>query len=114
MSKKANKGVGYRHLAVDTAYFGSGLNATEIIIMSKVDEFLRNTGECYATNEQFAEWCGASKDTVKRTMNKLEDKGYIKRRTEVCSDNGKASKKRTILHGDTWYQSILPRRIIDE
>lgn len=96
MTKQDN----HAFLKVNKAYFGNDFKPLEILIMSQIDEYLRNGQECYVTNEQFATYFGVGTSTVKRTLDGLEEKGYIKRNTELCNDRGQASRKRTITHGD--------------
>lgn len=79
-------------LAVNKDFFKLGLNPTEILILSQVDEFNRNTGDCYVSDETFAEMFGVSKSTISREMKVLESKGYIIRETK----NVKGGKERHI------------------
>lgn len=109
--KKENK-LNHTFLAVDTAYFNSGLKPIEMLILSKVDEFVDKGMECYITNEQFATYFNVNKETIKRSLNNLEEQGYIKRNTELCSDRGQASRKRTIERGEAWYKNILPHQML--
>lgn len=75
-------------LKVNKDLFKLGLNPTEVIILAQVMEFNTNTGDCYMSNEQFAEMLSISVSTVKRAMDKIENMGFIKRDTKA-SQKGK-------------------------
>ena len=95
-NKKDDNNVKTAYMQVNKGLFGNGFKPIEILILSQIDEYVRNTGECYVTDEQFALYFGVTSRTVSNTLNSLEEKGYIKRNTELCSNNGQASRKRTI------------------
>ena len=109
-TEKENREEKYAFLAVDKAYFGNGLKPIEILILSQIDEYINNGMECYVTDEQFALYFGVTTRTISNTMNALEEKGYIKRNTELCRDRGQSSRKRTITHGDKWHSKVFPHR----
>ena len=46
-------------------------------------EYTRNTGDCFISNETLAKNFGVSVSTIKRTLDKLEDKEYIMRDTKT-------------------------------
>ena len=80
-------------LKVNKDLFKSGLNPIEILVLSQVIEFQNNKAQCYMTDAQFAENFGVSAKTISRTLDKLEELGYITRKTVTL-----ASKRvRTIL-----------------
>lgn len=80
-------------LKVDKDLFNSGLSPIEILVLSQVTEFHNNKVQCYMTDAQFAENFGVSAKTISRTLDKLEESGYITRKTVT-----QASKRiRTIL-----------------
>lgn len=89
MSKMGN------FLAVDKNLLGKGLQPIDILILAQIQEFER-TNECYATNQQFAEWFGVSTKTVERALDRLEELKYINRDTKVVSGNGQKSKQRKL------------------
>ena len=114
MAEKNNK-IGYTTLAVDKGYFNNvELNPLKMLILSQVDEYLRSTGVCCVTNEQFATYFNVNESTVKRAIEDLEEKGYLKRNTTLKKDNGQASRVRTLEHGDQWALRVMPHRIIIE
>ena len=89
MSKKLD----FDFLAVNKDFFKLGLNPTEILILSQIAEFIRNTGDCFMSDKAFAEAFGVSESTISREMKKLENEfGYIKRETT----NKKSGKERHI------------------
>ena len=109
-NKKKEYVLNYKFTPVDITYEGSGLKPLEILILSKMDSYIEKGQEVYLTDEQFASFYGVTARTVSNTMNNLEEKGYIKRNTEVCKGNGHVSKKRTLERGAAWYQNIQPNR----
>ena len=88
MTKKLD----FDFLAVNKDFLKLGLNPTEILLLSQIDEFNRNTGDCYMSDEVFAAQFGVSKSTISREMKVLESKGFIVRETK----NVKGGKERHI------------------
>lgn len=84
------------YLTIDKELYSSGLNPTEIMLISQIKEFEKNGKECFITNQQFADWFSISTKTIERTLDKIEAMGYIKRVTKTITDNGKKSKVRTL------------------
>jgi DNA-binding MarR family transcriptional regulator len=72
-------------LKVDKDLFNSGLNPIEILVLSQVIEFENNKAQCFMTDAQFAENFGVSAKTISRTLDKLEESGYISRKTITLS-----------------------------
>lgn len=91
----------YVWLSINEGYFGRGLKPLEILILSQIDEYINNENECYVTDEQFSTYFNVSTATIKRTLNKLEKKDYIKQNID------KKNKKRTLTHGDKWCNIFL-------
>lgn len=87
-------------LAVNKNYLRMGLKSIDILILSQIEEFQRNECNCYVTNEQFSEMFGESKDTVKRSLNKLEEMNIIERKTSYVEGNGRANRQRIIELND--------------
>lgn len=81
---------------VSKSLYSTGLNTTEMMLISQIREFERNGSECFVTNQQFADWFGVSTKTIERTLDKLEENNYIKRETKTVNTNGKKSKVRKI------------------
>lgn len=69
-------------LKVNKDLFTMGLTPIEILIVAQIMEFNINTGDCYVSDEQFAEMFGVSKSTVSRSIKALEGKGLIQRTTK--------------------------------
>lgn len=84
------------NLMVSKSLYSTGLNTTEMMLISQIREFERNGSECFVTNQQFADWFGVSTKTIERTLDKLEENNYIKRETKTVNTNGKKSKVRKI------------------
>lgn len=70
------------YLQVNKDFFKLGLNPTEILTLSQVAEFERNTGDCFMSDSYLAERFGVSEKTISRALKVLEDKGFIKRETK--------------------------------
>ena len=79
------------NLMVSKSLYSTGLNTTEMMLISQIKEFERNGSECFVTNQQFADWFGVSTKTIERTLDKLEENNYIKRETKTVNTNGKKS-----------------------
>ena len=79
-------------LKVNKDFFKLGLNPTEILILSQIAEFNTNTGDCFMTDDTFAEMLCVSRSTISREMKVLESKGFIIRETK----NVKGGKERHI------------------
>ena len=83
-------------LSINKKYFNIGLKSIDILILSQIEEYQRNNCECYITNQQFSNMFGESVSTIKRSIDKLEQKGMLERKTHSRTDNGKNSKERTL------------------
>ena len=68
----------------------------EKLIVAQINEYERKERECYMTDKQFAVAFGVSTQQVTRAMKKLADNNIIQRNTKTVSNNGKASKYRTL------------------
>lgn len=86
----SNKKLDFDFLAVNKDFFKLKLNPIEILILSQIAEFERNTGDCFISDETLAESFGVSKSTISREIKVLEGKGFIKRETK----NIKGGKER--------------------
>lgn len=64
------------------------LNATDIIIIAQVQEYIRTTGKCFVSNDTFAKMCGCSESTIKRAIDKLVRSGYLLKET-IATQNGR-------------------------
>lgn len=84
-------------LQISKTHFGSGLKPLELLILSQVEEFVRNGCECYVTNQQFAESFNVSLSAVKNAIGQLEELGYIQRVTKVVSGNARANRVRRLI-----------------
>lgn len=68
----------------------------EKLIVAQINEYERGTGLCYMSDKKFADAFGVSTQQVTRAMKKLADNNIIQRNTKTVSNNGKASKYRTL------------------
>lgn len=58
-----------------------GLGGTDLIIYAIVYGFTQDgSSECWSSLDYFASWCGCDKRTVIRSIDRLVEKGYIKKR----------------------------------
>lgn len=96
MGKKKEKKLDFEFLAINKAYFNLELKSIDLLILCQIEEYQRNEEICYLTNEQFSYMFGESKDTVKRSLTKLEDLNMIKRVTTFVKGNGRANRQRTL------------------
>lgn len=69
-------------LKVDKELFKTGLTPIEILLVSQIQEFQSNTGDCFISDKVLAENFGVSESTVSRALKGLEAKGYITRSTK--------------------------------
>ena len=83
-------------LSINKNYLNTGLKSIDILILAQIEEYQRNGCECYVTNQQFADMFGESISTIKRSIDKLEEKGMLERKTHSRTDNGQKSKERTL------------------
>lgn len=84
-------------LAIDKTWLSnSSLTLLEKLIVAQVLEYTRNQCECYMTDAQFADAFGVNVQQVTRAIKKLADKGALIRNTHTVSNNGQASKTRTL------------------
>ena len=94
-------------LAVNKEYFGKGLKAIDLLILSQVEEFESNDCICYMTDEQFMDITGEGKSAVRASLDRLEKKNIIIRKTQVVSGNGKANRQRIIRLQHNYCNAIL-------
>lgn len=71
-------------LQVNKNLFGSGLSPIEMLVLSQIEEFDRNTGDCFISNATMAKNFNVSEKTIARTLDSLEDRGLIIRNTKNC------------------------------
>lgn len=86
------------YIKVNTELFKMNLNPTEMLLLALVESFARDNKECYYTNDQLAEMFSVSVSYIKKTLDELEAKNYIKRNTKFIRDRetGKAYRVRSI------------------
>ena len=83
-------------LAVNKQYFNMGLKSIDLLIIAQIEEFKRNKCECYITNEQLSDMFGESVNTIKRSIQKLEEKKIISRKTSFVNGNGRSNRQRIL------------------
>lgn len=87
-------------LKVNKNYFCLNLKSIDILMIAQIEEFHRNSCECYMTNEQFSIMFGESESTIKRVIDKLEKLNIIQRSTKFINGNGKGTKQRILSIND--------------
>ena len=97
-------------LVINKDHFGKGLKAIDILILSQVEEFVRNGCDCYMTDEQFMDMTGAKKDAVRKSIQRLEDKEIIVRDTRTVAGNGRANRQRVLRFLGEYQDVILPNK----
>lgn len=97
----------HKFLAINKDILGLGLKSIDLLIISQIEEFQRNNRDCYVTNEQFAEQFGASLNSVKRSIAKLEAMKIIRRKTMFIEGNGRSNRQRilTLTNKSDWSQA---------
>ena len=81
---------------VNTEYFKKGLKPLDALILSVIESFNNNKMICYCTNDQFAEMFSVTAMTVSKSLDKLEELGFITRQTKLIRKDGKPSRRRTL------------------
>lgn len=71
-----------KFLQVDESLFKLGLNPTEILVLAKVMEYNRTTGDFFMSDAAMGEMFGVSDKTISRALKVLEDKKLIVRETK--------------------------------
>ena len=85
------------YINVNTEYFNVGLEPLEILLLATIESLVRDGKQCYYTNEQLTQMFHVSLTYLKKTLDGLEKKNYIKRNTKVIKDReGKFTRQRTI------------------
>ena len=84
-------------LAVDKRWLSNpNVTLLQKLIIAQVTEYVRNGKECYMTDQQFADAFGVNVQQVTRAIKALSDNKMILRDTKTVSNNGQASKTRTL------------------
>ena len=81
----------YRALTA-TIMYDKTLNPIEILLYAEITGLLESSGECFASNQYFAERFNRSETTISTILHKLEKKGYI-----LITVDRKNNNKRTIF-----------------
>ena len=82
------------------------LDAIDLVILSMVEEFQRNSMPCFISTRKFSADTGISESSVKRRLKNLSQLGFLHTKTTIVSDCGQAKSKR--------YLSVDTQRIIDQ
>ena len=86
-----------KFLAVDKRWLSNpNVTLLQKLIIAQVTEYVRNGKECYMTDQQFADAFGVNVQQVTRAIKALSDNKMLLRDTKTVSNNGQASKTRTL------------------
>ena len=84
-------------LAVDKRWLSNpNVTLLQKLIIAQITEYVRNGKECYMTDQQFADAFGVNVQQVTRAIKALSDNKMLLRDTKTVSNNGQASKTRTL------------------
>lgn len=67
----------YYRILTATIMYDKTLNPIEILLYAEITGLLESSGECFASNQYFAERFNRSETTISTILHKLEKKGYI-------------------------------------
>ena len=85
------------YIKVNTDYFNVGLEPLEVLLLATVESLTREGKQCYYTNDQLSKMFNVSLTYLKKTLDNLEKRNYIKRNTQTIRDRvGKYTRQRTI------------------
>ena len=86
-----------KFLAVDKRWLSNpNVTLLQKLIIAQVTEYVSNVKECYMTDQQFADAFGVNVQQVTRAIKALSDNKMLLRDTKTVSNNGQASKTRTL------------------
>ena len=92
---------------INKEHLGTGLKSIDLLILSQVEEFVRQGLPCYMTDEYFMFMTGEGKSAVRASLDRLEKKKIIFRETKVVFGNGKANRQRTIRLRRIYHDAVL-------
>lgn len=85
------------YIKVNTEYFNVGLEPLEVLLLATIESLTRDGKQCYYTNDQLSKMFNVSLTYLKKTLDNLEKRNYIKRNTQTIRDReGKYTRQRTI------------------
>jgi len=76
-------------------YLDTNLSLIEIIILSEVESFQKR-GECYASNQHFADFLGISENRIKHIIPDLVERGYLDSVSVFNQEKQKKERKLSI------------------
>lgn len=91
-------------LKINKDLFALNLEPIQILIVAQVMEFQANKCDCYMSNEALAKNFGVSENTIKRALNKLEEKNFITR------SRNKDGKRFMVFNQSAYEQALLALR----
>lgn len=91
-------------LKINKDLFALDLEPIQILIVAQVMEFQANKCDCFMSNEALAKNFGVGESTIKRALNKLEEKNFITRSTN------KEGKRFMVFNQSAYEQALLTLR----
>lgn len=87
----------------------TGLTPNEITIIGYIDSYEKLGLPCFPTNDYLAYLFGSSRNTIDRTLKKLESKNLIKReiKTIMFDDNGRKNRYRCLSIDVDGYKKLI-------
>lgn len=83
---------GEKYLTIPVSWFDTDMTKTELFIMSEIVNITDYHGNCKAQNKHFADILRIKRESVSRSINELQKKGYI----EVKIEDGSRNHEREI------------------
>ena len=77
------------YIKINLALMNTNLSIQEASVLSYITNLTTNKGFCYASNQSICNTLKLNDRTLYRILRKLEDKGYINRKTKSIGNNGK-------------------------
>lgn len=91
-------------LKINKDLFALDLEPIQILIVAQIMEFQANKCDCFMSNEALAKNFGVGESTIKRALNKLEEKNFITRSTN------KEGKRFMVFNQSAYEQALLALR----
>lgn len=87
------------------------IDALDILILSKIQEFLDFDKNCFISDDNFAKLFHVSRSTVQRSIKNLKALEFIKSETYMVTDCGQQTKRRNLfINQDTINKAISDNR----
>jgi DNA-binding MarR family transcriptional regulator len=78
-----------RYLNIDLTTMDQDMTLKEKAVLSHIESLSKQRGYCYASNRAICETLSISDRSMYRILNKLEERGYLVRKTKYIGKNGR-------------------------